>query len=573
MNVVGIEEAQKAVLANMTPRAKDLDALERYVEGTQYVGRPSWWEDKVPVPERAPCIVYKIVSTAIASNVDLVLGEGRFPEATTNPGENDEAFDDSGLNEDDSSTVDRGLLEIQKQTRFRAVCREALAAAQGCGTAVAIAGVRSGRLFVDTVRAKWAERDVDVEGRVKRLVIQYPYTVTERQRDGTWRVKAMVYRRVLTETEDVTMLPAAASSDGATMNEEDWTPDPAQSFQHNLGFCPVVWYAHMRGSSTIDEIDGHAIHALSRGEIEAHDLTLSMRHRAAVYGGDPTLCEYGVESGYNPASTGRTPGVPATATGGKPSSDNPVVGAYQPVQTSPARKKGISQVWQYENDKARAEYLVLHPDAVKVLDENAHDLRQKICEALAVVQMDPENVKFAATVSGKALETLRERQLNRCDQIRDDFGDGFILPVLAVLLRIVSVTVRTGGALRLAGADKLAKVLKKYDVDNDNDGWSDPLVTLRWGDYFKPDADDEAKVVATTVAARNASIITKRMALEKVRRIFGIQSIEQAEQALKDEADEHGSLEAAMHAMTADDDDDDDEQVDRKKDRSGAAAA
>lgn len=570
--ITGQDEARKAVLANMTPRARWLDRLERYVEGTQYDGRPSFWTDGVPVTDRAPCLVYKIVAAAIASNVDLVLGEGRYPEATTHPGEDDEEFDDSGLDEESSETIDRGIVEVARQTRLRAVAREALAQAQACGTAVAICGVRAGgRLFIDTARAKWCERELDLEGRVTRLVIQYPYTVTEKQRDGSWATKAKLYRRVIDAQRDVTMLPADARTDDA---EIKWVEDTTQTFEHKLGFCPVVWYAHMRGCVSIDEIDGRAIHALSLSEIEGHDLALSMRHRAAVYGGDPTLCEFGVEPGYNPAATGRAPGLPATPAGGKMTSTNQPTGQYLPAQTGPARKKGISQTWQYEDDKARAEYLVLPPDAVKVLDEDAHDLRQKIAEALAVVFMDPENVKFAATVSGKALETLRERQLNRCDQIRDDFGDGFLVPVTCMLLRIVRVTVRSGAALRLAGAAKVAELLQRFETEGAPavaEGapavvhWTDPNITLRWGDYFKPDAADEQQIITGVVAARTAKIITRRTAVEKIQRIFNIENIDQAVDTLEAEADEHGSLESAVKAMASpkgeDEDEDEDEET------------
>jgi hypothetical protein len=72
--------------------------------------------------------------------------------------------------------------------------------------------------------------------------------------------------------------------------------------------------------------------------------------------------------------------------------------------------------------------------------------------------MDPENVKFAATVSGKALEVLKQRQLDRCDQYRADFGERFILPATNMLIRIVA-KVKLGA--RVPGIKRALPILTK----------------------------------------------------------------------------------------------------------------
>lgn len=541
----GVVEAEKAVLANMTPRAQYMDRLERYVLGTQYKGRPSFWTEGKPIVERAPCITYKIVKSAIASNVDLVLGEGRFPHITTNPGEDDEDFDDALLSDDESALADRFIEELQRQVRFRAACRSALGDAQACGTSVAIIGARAGKLFIDSVKAKWCERELDDAGAVTKLTILYPYKVTEKRRDGTYEVVAKLYKRVIDTESDITFLPINARADGTEVDKSEWKPDPAKTFSHGLGFCPVVWYAFMLGCATVEEIDGQAIHALSLDEIEAHDIALSQRHRAAVYCGDPQLVEYGVDMGSSPARKGRAPVVPATRLGGPATTQNPVVAEFT-QQGKPTRRKGVSEVWQYEMPDSKAEYLQIGADALKAIDENAADIRQKIAEALCVVFLDPENVKFAATVSGKALETIRERQLNRCDQIRDDFGDGFIIPVISMLLRMVLHLSASGATLRLAGVDKVKPMLQKVADSSDPGHWYAPTMVLKWGDYFKPDAADEQVIVNMAIAAKDGGVITRETAVERVRRIFGIENVEEYVKTLEEEAEEHMALEAEM---------------------------
>ena len=79
----GADKVPALMLANTTPRYQRLEALESWVQGTQYNARAcDWFDDKVPLWERKPCIVYPAVSLAIESYVDLMFGEKRFPAFT-----------------------------------------------------------------------------------------------------------------------------------------------------------------------------------------------------------------------------------------------------------------------------------------------------------------------------------------------------------------------------------------------------------------------------------------------------------------------------------------------------------
>lgn len=66
--------------------------------------------------------------------------------------------------------------------------------------------------------------------------------------------------------------------------------------------------------------------------------------------------------------------------------------------------------------------------------------------------------------------------------------------------------------------------------------WRPPNLTLRWGDYFRPAADEEQLVVTMVVAAKDAGIITKRSAVEKLARAFGIEDVNEYLEALDEEA-------------------------------------
>lgn len=85
--------------------------------------------------------------------------------------------------------------------------------------------------------------------------------------------------------------------------------------------------------------------------------------------------------------------------------------------------------------------------------------------------------------------------------------------------------------------------------------WAPPNITLRWGDYFKPDAEDDDKTIKSTLAAHDGGLITKRSAVQKIQRTFSIENVDQYLLTLAEEAQEKAdALTKAMHAMGGPDD-------------------
>jgi hypothetical protein len=422
----GYEEALQAIEANTSPRYKRLAELERWVAGTQYQGRCDWFNDEKPLWERAPCIVYPVVDISIQSYVDLLLGEGRFPDFEE-LGPDGKRIDDTG----------RFLLEYHRLSHFKAFARDSVAAAMGSATTVGIHGARDGKPFSDSVPAKWCVPNLGKDNEVLSLEIRYPYLEEYKRPDRKWAVRAKLYRRTIDAEKDITYFPADADKDG---KEPVWRADPDQSFPHGLGFCPVIWYPFMKGTAPVNRIDGHAIHELLLDEIQAHDIALSQRHRCALLS-EPQPYEIGVEPGTNPTSSGRQAGVPSSASGGMVTHQNPLEGTYQYELgiNQGARKKGPGYVWQYGSPDTKVGALTIGSDALKAQDENARDIRIKLMESLGVVLLDPESIKFASTTSGKALEAIKRRQLDRADKYRDDVADNFLIPTVNMQLQIASV--------------------------------------------------------------------------------------------------------------------------------------
>ena len=453
----GFADAARLIGEHMSPRAQKMLNLERYVEGTQYVGRPNFFDRGVPLWHRAPCVVYPLAANVIQSNTDLVLGDSRWPRVTCRPGEDDRDFDESGLGLEESAHLDKLILEAQRVSRFRPAMREAFSAAQGCGSAVLMFGVRAGSLFIDSTKARWCEPEFHEDGCVKRLVIEYPYFATERV-NGSWRVVAKLYRREIDETKDVTFKSETMIQ--GRYASPDWQVETRVN--HGFDFCPVVWYPFMQGCSVVGNYDGHAIHETHLDEITALDFALSMKHRAALYSGDPQWTEIGVEPGYVPTGPGEIVTVPATSKGGPITSDNRPVGEYRIPQPKQGRRKGPGEVWQYESPDVKVQLHTLPGDALKALENHCMDLRTKLAESMSAVFLDPESVRFASALSGKALEVIRQRQLDRCEQYRDDVTARLLLPSINMLLRVAYVA-RQRGNVNLPGIVNAMSILAKSD--------------------------------------------------------------------------------------------------------------
>jgi hypothetical protein len=567
-DLLGYEEARAAYAANLSPRYCKLHELEQYVDGSQYACRPHWFDDSKPILERGPHIVEPVVANAIESYSDLILGSNHWPGINSGSEKDDEPFDSRlGLTEEESKTLDRGIKRIEKQAELQVCMTELLEAAMGQSTSVAVCGVRQGKLFVDTVKAKWCEPTFDPDGNLTRLKIQYPYLEQYRDetRENKWAVRAMLFRRIIDAEADTTYKPAPASKDGEPA-EHEWAKDPTKTVEHGFGFVPGVWYPHLKGCTAAAEIDGKAIHRLLLDELDALNRGLSQRNRAAVYNGDPQIVEIGVDEGHNPAEKGRK------AETIRPYEDESpeVKEKHKRWQMgggdrtgSNVRKKGPGVVWRYPNPdgNVRVEILALDPKSLDALAADSDDNRDRLAEAMCWVRMDPNTNRGGRgainlqSVSGKTLMWLYRKQLSRADKIRADFGSGCLLPVLGVLLRITTKV--KPDTLYLAGAAEIAKVASKFEQTvappaGSDEGptvrWFAPPLRLDWPPYFEDTEEDHEKLTKRTREDRKAQLITLETAVKQIADIYGIENVEEYVEKLNGEVEEKHEREMAKEA-------------------------
>lgn len=533
----------------LSPRYHRLDKLERYVRGTQYEGRDDFMSPRADTPllERAPNIVHSLVESALRQHIDFAIGGDRFPKITTQPSEDEQTLGEA-LPESTWKVLDAFIRVLCSDARLRDRAADAMADAEGCGTSVTVVALARGVPELQTLRAKWCTPRMSGDGKtVESVEIVYPYV--EHYQDGQrqWRARARLFRRVIDAQSDKVFKPLVIAADGG-LGGTTWTVDASRSVEHGLGFCPVVWYAHKAQSARVDEVDGCAVHETQLDELDAMNFALSQRGRAALYAGDPQMYEAGVPDREEPAQTGRAAIVERHGY-----SMFGIVGGGRP-----ARRKGAGTVWRYANPDAKVAMLTLPGDALDSITQHAVDLEDKIGAVLGYTRSSPETVKGAT--SGKALGYLFSRTTGFVDGLRSDFWDGWLAPVVSMLLRVVSVVeARAPGSVYVPGATRVAALLRTSTTGPGEEGeWRAPRMRAQWGRYFDLTPQDEQSLVGAVTDALSAKAIPLRLALEKLRDVFPHESSEQLALEMQERHDADAQrLMQQMQAAAHDDEDDD----------------
>ncbi len=563
------DNARRLFAKHLTPRYRELDKFEAYVEGRQYVGLANWFNDEVPLVERAPHVVEPIVESAIETYQDFIFGEGHFPRITSKASAEDEAFDAQfGLSEPDSIKLDHLIRAIIKQTELQQVCREALGRAMGQRTGVLICGVRDSKLCVDLVPAKACTHVFDPKRprEVIRLEIKYPYIETFwNSSEKHWEDRCMLYRRVIDAVSDVEFKPFKANEEGQWPAPGSWTPNPDRSHNHGLGFCPVVWYPFMRISSSRPDSDGVSIHERVLDEIDALNRGLSQRNRAGVYAGDPQMVGSGMGEDEAIAPAGRAampPGMLLDSQGRIVEKEGQASGSfsYAPLNNgggSGVRKRGVSQFWALQNPQASVEYVTIPEGSLRPLDEDVGKLRSLIAEAMSWVrplEASSENSSInISRLSSKTLALLFKRQTSRCDTIRPDAWSRLLLPLISMLLRIVYVYADgKNGKLYLGGADGARTLLDRFwaPVTDTQYRWFDPILNPIWGHYFPPDEQDLLAESTMLQQEYEAGFVQLKTILEKRKEYYGIENVDQYIKDLKKEVEERKQEETDREIQT-----------------------
>lgn len=540
-----------------TPRYRQLEVFEKYIDGSVYDGRPDFFNPggDVPLLGRKPCVVFPIGEIAIGSHVDMVLGEKSWPRLKVAG---------SAISDEAKKKYETLIANVVDQAELRSQMAEALEIAMGARSVALVGCIDKGQIGVQLLSTKGCTLERDSLGRPTRLVETYPYVeeVRDPVNPGKWTWMPMIYRRVIDARRDDVFIPVVATENATA---EPITIDPAQSRVHNLGFCPVEWYAFRpRLGRKRAGPDGRAIHERLLDEIDALNIGLSQRTRSAHYAGDPQLWETGVDKDEQIAPQGTiSPGSIVDHTGkvifGRPNS---------PHRTG--RKKGPGAVWRYESHEARVGMLTLPGDAFDAVNSHCKDILSICCEGMYYVRLEYDQARMGTDVSGRALEILHKPQVLYDSKVREDFGPHGIVAAIDLLMRVALAAERNRpGSVYLEGLKEAVSVLETFEqtVEDPNAAvpvlaagqeppapatttmWMPPQLTLEWGPMFPDTAADIKLKTEAAGEARSSKLISKKTAVGAVAPLYGVVDIEEELAEIEKEPEEHGSLEGAIDAL------------------------
>lgn len=564
------EAALKALEANLSPRFLRIARLQAYMDGTQYAGMPSWFDDAYPLAMRGPSVVEPIAGDAAESFGDFLFGDGRQPfiTAKSEEGDDEETIEDPlALDEEQTEAFDRHVRRLIDVAQLIPAWREALENALGASSVAVIGCVRDGKVEIDVQdskcsKPKWIKGKPGV---VESLEIKYPYLYEfYNDKERRWEVECRLFRRVIDDKADTTFKPIKAPKDGSDPGEK-WVPDKDLTVEHGLGFCPVVWYAPNRRHVTDYDFDGDAIHANLLDEIDALNRGLSQRNRAALYSGDPQLVELGVDTAHNPAPVAQN----VTPMKSFPDENPEAVVANNGwlIPTHPmaqpagfGRKKGPGVVWRYPfggsdgSALPKVEVLTLPPGALESIENDVGDLRALIASSMSYVKVDPATLKGMAgasisNISGRMLEWLYRKQTNRASKLRVDFGERCMLPTLWMLMRIIAE--KADGAY-IPGAKKIAELassFKRTVEGSEAEQWFMPRLRVEWPPFFDATEEDQERIGNQTREDYAAGLITLETAVRRLSAVYDIEDVVGYVEELTEEKEERQQKEMElMHA-------------------------
>ena len=489
-----------------SPRFWRINQLEAWYLGEQYAGRPSFWSTYVPLRERAPVVQSQYVRSAVQRLATLVFGDRSFPRlkveaegfrVALQPGERDAL----------QALVDELIRAPALSKRMREVITEGLKS----GSACVVVGLVEGRPTLSLLPAKWCTPTLRADGSVESLVVEYkcPHP------DGDGK-RWMAYRREITAQYDRTYEPVEVR-DKEPIAWGAYTDIP-------LEFCPVVWVRNdAEATSTSDQFDGHALVEGLEDEVEALDMELSQLYRNALYNGEPQLVQIGVDDGPLTGPVGNT-----STTDTRFSWMNSILPgwAQRGGSSESALKKAPGKLWKLPSG-GDAKMVESTGAGAEIIRGAVKELRRVLTDASGVVLFDADALG-TGDISGRALTLLHAPMLDHADNLRVEYGDALVRIVNLMLRLLASERVHAEGAL-LRTYDTAFPVLSRFQgVGADGARkWIPVAVSLQWGEYFEPSAQDRQAAVATAMAASGGQpVLSHRSAVAAVAALFGLQDVD-----------------------------------------------
>jgi hypothetical protein len=488
-------------------RFRLLDRQESYFRATQDTGKRYNWDGQidvgaeatirpgwvVPYHQRRPTCRYDMAKLIVRRTTSMVFGQDRFPEIRI---------------EGDPEAEDYAQA-LATEARLAVKMGEARNLGGAVGTAVLTFGFRDGlpRVHVHNAKHILVLQWDDFDERRPAVVLKAYSSPRQVYDAAEKRTKRKEYWTVTVWTmNDETIWRDIPEEVAALPNWQMW---PRASYHvHGYGFCPVYWIQNRPCS---EEVDGEGDYEGQETTLDEINRLLSATTKGTIANVDPTL-----------------------------------VVKMDPAQNTGEVFKGSSNALF---SPGGAEYLELKGTAVQTAERQLERLRAYVLDVAGVVMADPEKLAGAAQ-SAKALEILYQPMLANCDELREQYGEHGIKPMLRDMLRVARAFLSAPAVTLADGSTVQSKVILPPKVETTvNDDGSETVtitertpgtsenISLNWRPYFAATWDDIVKA-ATGIKTANGGrpTISQRTGVQAIAPLLGVKNVD-AEMAQIEEED------------------------------------
>lgn len=458
-------------LSGRSERYKRLELHERFLKGTQYddlsFGFYDTYEDigeYIPLRERKPSIQYNLPKIVVDRSTDMLFGDQHFPAPH--------------VEDPDDKLSEEFLKIVMKESMLPAEWK--LASKEGAvGSVFIVFKIIGGKFYHEVIQSKncepfWGRIPGELEKVRERKIVPgdelLPFGYNVDPNKDYW------YQREFTREAEIEYFPVEyGKEDGGFLPK--FVPNPDRSFEHKFGFVPGQWVKNL---DTTDVYDGPATFEGILGIVKEIDYQLSQTGRAYHYAGDPTLALF------------------------DPSMD----------EEGEALVKTVANVLCL-NKEGKAQYLEISAEAQQKAQEFVELLRKFALEVVRGSRIDPD--KLSAAQSGRALALLHKDIISLVSDLRTQYGERGLVPYFKKMLAAAKKV-----QIKYKKLDKLLEKQKKSIKDLNDEA----AITLRWGQYFEPTAEDDRATFDALGTGKEKGLISQDRAVRAIADRFDIEDVD-----------------------------------------------
>ena len=437
-------------------RKQSLDLLDAYYEARQYAGMPPWAQSigtddsYIPVKQRQPMLQLNFAKLLTSRVAAKLVGRRNFPEFTI---------------EDDPDTTQL-LKLILKTSNLRSRLIEPTRRMLNTGSVLVRFSITDGAYRIEHFLSKWCFPDLDSNGNLEKVRIQYVFSDENDLDPETREPKQKWFKMVLGKQVDTLFdTPEFEATEDPIFKQVD-------AVEHNLGFVQAEW---MRTDNLPNTVDGPSIIEDILGFIDELNYNFSQSSQAVSYNQDPQLTLTNMDE--------------------------------DEIRTL---IKSSVKGWNLGKE-GEASFLESSMNGVVTASDFRDKVRLNISDIARVALLDPEKLAAHAQ-SGRAMEILHGPMVELVDELQPGMEKSIISLMLKMMLATFAVILQGG-----VSPIDIPPGFKPKSLD----------ITTSWPEFFAKTMEELQKKVTTVTQATTANLISRETGTRFLAKDFGVDNIEE----------------------------------------------